>query len=33
VLPPNYAFRLYDREEARLHPRPVDVEIPFRRKA
>ena len=32
VLPPNYAFRLYPREEERLRDQPTNVEIPFRRK-
>jgi 2,4-dienoyl-CoA reductase-like NADH-dependent reductase (Old Yellow Enzyme family) len=32
VLPPNYAFRLYSREEQRLRTQPTNVEIPFRRK-
>jgi 2,4-dienoyl-CoA reductase-like NADH-dependent reductase (Old Yellow Enzyme family) len=31
VLPPNYAFRLYSREEERLNPPPANVDIPFRR--
>jgi 2,4-dienoyl-CoA reductase-like NADH-dependent reductase (Old Yellow Enzyme family) len=31
VLPPNYAFRLYSREEERLNPSPANVDIPFRR--
>jgi hypothetical protein len=31
VLPPNYAFRLYPREEERRRDQPTNVEIPFRR--
>ena len=34
VLPENYAFRLYPREEERRHYAPgMSYEVPFRRKA
>jgi 2,4-dienoyl-CoA reductase-like NADH-dependent reductase (Old Yellow Enzyme family) len=32
VLPPNYAFRLYSREDERQRDQAANVEIPFRRK-